>query len=348
MSSARRGPLFFLFVSALALAAGFWLARPLAPHAAGTDVAPPPTAQVPVVVCLGHVDVEGGVTSINPPHPGRVVEVCVTEGATVGVGAVLLKLDDRPARFEAQQARAALETVQLRLTRAELDLRQHPTRVAQLRAAAESAGHKLATARHQLARQEELLKINNGNLQEVRAAESQVRDQEAQLRAARERLTELEQSDPALAVKEAKADLVAAEARSRSAEYAVEQCQVKAPSAGAVLRIQTSAGEMVGAGGPAPLLFCPDRPFIVRAEIEQEFVRRLSVGQRARVEDEAGGAEAWTGRVARIAGWYAARRATNDKPSAFKDVPTVECVISLDDRRSPLRIGQRVQVTIQP
>lgn len=348
MPTARRRPLFFLFLTALAVGAGVLLARPFAPHAAGTDVAPAPSAPagaVPLVVCLGHVDVDGGVTSINPPHPGRVVEVCVAEGTDVKAGAVLLKLDDRPARYEAEQSRAAVETARLRLTRAEQDLRQHPTRVAQGRATVESAEHKLATARHQLTRQEELLKINNGNLQEVRAAESQVKDQEAQVRAARERFTELEQADPVLAVREARADLVAAEARSRFADYAVEQCLVKAPSAGTVLRIQTSAGEVVGAGGTVPLLFCPDRPFIVRAEIEQEFVRRLGVGRRARVEDEAGG-QAWTGRVARIAGWYASRRSTNDKPSAFKDVPTVECVISLDDRRPPLRIGQRVQVTI--
>jgi multidrug resistance efflux pump len=206
----------------------------------------------------------------------------------------------------------------------------------------------LTTAGHQLARQEELLKINNGNIQEVRAAESQVKEQEAQVRAARERLAELRQSDPALAVREARTDLAAAEARAGAADYTVAQCQVRAPTAGTVLRVQTSAGEVIGPGGTAPLLFCPDRPMIVRAEIEQEFVRRLSVGQAARVEDESVGGPAWTGRVARVAGWYASRRGTNDKPSAFKDVPTVECVITLDELRPPLRIGQRVQVVIGP
>jgi multidrug resistance efflux pump len=310
-------------------------------------VPPPAPAPVPVVVCLGHVDVDGGVTSINPPHSGRVVEVCVAEGTAVEAGAVLLKLDDHPAQFDADQGRAAVETAKLRLTRAEQELRQHPTRVAQLRAAEESAGHKLTTARHQLQRQEELLKINNANLQEVRAAESQVREQESQVRVARERLVELEQSDPALPVREARADVTAAEARARAADYAVEQCEVKAPSAGTVLRVQTSAGEVVGGpGGAVPLLFCPDRPLIVRAEVEQEFVRRLTVGQRVRVGDEAAGGPMWSGRLARVAGWYASRRSTNDKPSAFKDVPTVECVIQLDDPRPPLRIGQRVQVAI--
>jgi len=105
--------------------------RPAAgPHAAGTDVPPPPPGRIPVVVCLGHVDIDGGVTAINPPHSGRVVVVQVTEGATVEAAALLLKLDDRPARFEAEQARAAVETAKLRQKRAEQDLRQQPTRIA--------------------------------------------------------------------------------------------------------------------------------------------------------------------------------------------------------------------------
>jgi HlyD family secretion protein len=346
MKTARRGPLFFVLIAGGALAAGFLLARPLAPHAAG-DVPAPPPAPVPVVVCLGHVDVDGGVTAINPARSGRVVEVCVVEGAAVAAGAALLKLDDRPARFEAEQARAAADTTRLKLNRAEQDLRQHPTRIAQLRATAESAGHKLATAQHQLERQQDLLKINNASLQEVRVAESQVKEQEGQARAAKERLAELEQSDPALPVREATADLAAAESRVRSSDYAVEECVVKAPLAGVVLRVQTNAGEVVGGpGATPPILFCPDRPFIVRAEVEQEFVRRLHVGQRARVEDESTGGQAWTGRVDRVAGWYAARRGVNEKPSAFKDVPTVECVIAFDEPRPPLRIGQRVQVMI--
>jgi HlyD family secretion protein len=342
---ARRGPVFFVLIGVAALAAGFYIARPLAPHAAGTDVSPPVTA--PAVVCLGHVDIDGGVTAISPPHSGRVMTVTVAEGSTVEAGAVLLKLDDRPARFAADEARAALGAAKLRLTRAEQDLRQQPSRAAQLRAAQESAEQRLAAARYQLERQQELYKINNSNLQDVRSADSLVREHEAQVRAAKERLAEFEQTDPKLPVQEARTALAAAESQVRSAEYAVDQCEVRAPSAGTVLQIQTRAGEVVGAAGAvAPILFCPDRPFIVRAEVEQEFVRRLKVGQMARVEDESAGGPVWTGRLARIAGWYAARRSTTDKPSAFKDVPTVECIIQLDDRRPPLRVGQRVQVTI--
>jgi multidrug resistance efflux pump len=343
---ARRRPLFLMLVAGIALAVGYLIARPFTQQATGTDV-PRPPAKAPVVVCLGHVDVEGGVTAISPPQSGRVIAVNVAENGSVIADAVLLNLDDRQARFAAAQARAAVESAKLRLNVAEQDMRQQPMRIAQLQAASESAEHKLATARHLLERQQELLKINNTNIQDVRAAESQVKEQEALVRASWEKLVEAQRTDANLPVREARAALVAAEAQAHSADYAVEQCEVRAPSAGTVLRVQTSAGEIIGgAGSPAAILFSPDKPFVVRAEVEQEFVRRLEVGQKAKVEDESGGGTAWTGKVARIAGWYSSRRGFNDKPSAFKDVPTVECLIQLDERRPALRIGQRVQVTI--
>jgi multidrug resistance efflux pump len=343
----RRGSLTLLvLVAAGAAAASYLILRPSAPKAARPEPPPPPTP-APAVVCLGHVDVEGGVAALGPAQPGRVIELCMHEGDAVAAGAVLLRLDDRPARFEAEQARAALEAARARLTRALQDKSQHPARVAQQRAAVESAEHRLTAAQQHLLRQQELLKINNTSVRDVSAAESQVKDLEAQVKAARERLAELNLSDPALPVREAGAEVAAAEARLRQAEYTVAQCELRAPSAGTILRVQAAPGEIVGGpAGTAPFQFCPEHALIVRAEVEQEFVRRVAVGQRAEVEDEADPGASWPGRVVRVAGWYAARRSAPDRPAAFKDVPTVECIIALDGGRPPLRVGQRVQVVI--
>src|SRR5207302_751498 len=175
---------------------------------------------------------------------------------------------DRPARFAAEQAKAAAEVARAKRTRAEQESSQHPVRVAQFQAAADSADHRLAGAREHLLRQQELLRINSANAREVGVAESQVREAEAQARAARERLAELKLADPALPVREARAEVAAAEAKWRQAEYDVEQCELRAPSAGAVLRVQVNPGEVTGGPGPAAVLFCPDSPIIVRAEVE--------------------------------------------------------------------------------
>lgn len=346
MSKAWKVILVLVFVLAGALTAGYLVARPFGQNGNGSN-GTRAEAKIPAVVCLGHVDVEGGLAAIGSAKVGRVVEVCVAEGASVNQGDALLKLDDRSAKLAADKERANVESARLKLARAEQDLQLHPSRVAQIRAASESAQYRLNSAKHQLQRQEDLLKINNANLEEVRAAESQVKEQEAQVRAAKERLAEFEKSNPQLSVSEMKSELAAAEALALAADYAVEQHTVRAPMAGTVLRIQTGVGEMVGGNATAaPITFRPNRPLIVRAEVEQEFVRRLEVGQSARIRDESGGDAVWTGSLTRIAGWYSARRTRHENPSAFKDVPTVECIIQLTDPQPPLRIGQRVQVTI--
>jgi len=343
----RRSPLSAaIVVGVAALVISYFILRPTAPSAPQSEPASS-SAGPPAVACLGLVDVDGGVAALGPTQPGRVVEVCVQEGDTVAAGAVLMRLDDRPAKFDLELARTGLTSVQVRLSRVVQEQKQFPSRIAQQRAAVESAEHRLAAAQHHLRRQEELLKINNINAHDVNAAESQVKDAEAQVKASREKLAELNLFDPALAVREAQADVSAAVVRVRQAEYTASQCELRAPSAGTVLRVQVSAGEMIGgAGSAAPFQFRPDRPFIVRAEVEQEFVHRIAAGQPARVEDEANPGTAWPGVVERVAGWYAQRRTTPEKPAAFKDVATVECVIRLVGPAPPLRIGQRVVVMI--
>ena len=81
--------------------------------------------------------------------------------------------------------------------------------------------------------------------------------------------------------------------------------------------------------GPA-LLFCPDAPRIVRAEVEQEFAGRVGVGQKALIQDDATGGGSWRGQVKSISGWYSHRRSMLLEPLQFNDVRTLECILELD------------------
>ena len=96
------------------------------------------------------------------------------------------------------------------------------------------------------------------------------------------------------------------------------------------------------------VLFCPDGPRLVRAEVEQEYASQVQVGQSATVQDDSGAAGTWHGRVARLSDWYTRRRSTLDEPLQLNDVRTLECLIALDPGQPPLRIGQRIRVTIGP
>ncbi len=298
------------------------------------------------VVCLGTADVEGGVAELRPERPGRVIKVYVVEGAKVKENEELLCLDNEEALQEVARALAVVKAAQGRETQARQEAKQHPLRVQQMKSTLEATISRLAGARVSLKRQEELFQRNLVSKGEVDVARELVHELEASVEAARARQRELDAIDPQVAVSVAAADLEAARAQLKRAETLLDRCVLRAPSAGTVVVLSARAGEVVGAPGmPAPLLFQPEQPFVVRAEIEQELVARLEPGMLAMVRDEIAGLGPWKGEVVRISGLYARRKHRTD-PTQFVDVPTVECLVRLHSGHPPLRIGQRLRVSI--
>jgi hypothetical protein len=94
------------------------------------------------------------------------------------------------------------------------------------------------------------------------------------------------------------------------------------------------------------VLFCPKGERLIRAEVEQEFAGQVTVGQTALVEDDTGTGATWTGKVLRVSDWFTHRRSILQEPLQFNDVRTLECLIAVAHGQPPLRIGQRVRVTI--
>jgi multidrug resistance efflux pump len=299
------------------------------------------------VVCTGHVDVEHGVTGLTPSQPNRVVAVPAREGEVVAAGTVLLRTDDGPARLGLAAGQAAVDAARAQLALA-LELPgQHRDRVDQQRAAVEVARQRLSAARHVLARKQRWLKAAQLAAEDVAAAEDQVRELEALETAELGRLSELRRHDPQLDVRRAETDLARAEAGLQQARRDLQDCDLKAPQAGTVLRVLAGIGDLVGGPARQPaVLFCPAGPRLVRAEVEQEFAGRVAAGQPARVEDEFQPGVTWRGRVTRVSDWYAQRRSIAREGVPVPDVRTVECLIALDPGQPPVRIGQRVRITI--
>lgn len=299
------------------------------------------------VVCFGYVDVEHGVASLSPLQPGRVAELSIRETEEVAAGTVLLRLEDRQAKLRVAEAESALEAARVQLAQAQQAPEQHRARLAQQRAAVEASRRRLSGARHALARKEQLLRAQQVAMEEVATAEDLVRELEALEQASVEKLAELETIDPSAERKRAEAEVAAMQARLDQTRQALDECALKAPSAGTVLRILASPGDVLGGQpGKAAVLFCPKGPRIIRTEVEQEFAGRLALGQPAFVEDDAGSGDTWRGRVLRISDWYTQRRAVLQESFQLNDVRTVECLIALDAEQPSLRIGQRVRVTI--
>jgi multidrug resistance efflux pump len=314
-------------------------------RAAPEPRAAPPSGDAADVVCLGYADVEGGVAELRPERPGRVVQVFVEEGAEVKDRQELFRLDDAEARQQVARARASLKAAEGREALAKQEAAQQPQRLKQLAATLEATTARLAGARIALKRQEDLYSRNLVTKPEVDQAREAVRELEASVEAAKAKRSEAEAVDPKVAAEVAAAEAEAARAALKQTEDALDRCTVRAPSAGRVLVLAARPGEVVGAGGAAPVQFQPDRPFVVRAEVEQELVSRVTPGLLAMVSDEMAGAGPWKGSVARVGGMYSRRRHRTD-PTQFVDVPTVECLVRLESGHPPLRVGQKLRVSI--
>jgi multidrug resistance efflux pump len=133
------------------------------------------------------------------------------------------------------------------------------------------------------------------------------------------------------------------------AQFALDQCELKAPVDGVVMRVNVNAGDLLGQQPHQPaILFCPATPRIIRAEVQQEFANRVSVGARATIQDESNSAGLWYGKVTRLADVYIQRRpiVQQDQPFQLNDVRTREFIVELDPGQPPLSINQRMRVTL--
>jgi multidrug resistance efflux pump len=323
-----------------------------APHVPVPD---PPELKGKLVVCYGFADLDQGVTALHPSRAGRVAEILVKENEEVPAGAVLMRLEDRDAQARAEEAMGALDAARAKLAQAVKAPEQHRVKIAQQQAALEATRHRVSASRHTLAARKENQKIQGVGraredpvmAQEVAAAADQVREQEAEERAEAGKLTALRLHDPELEVELARADVATMQARLRQAEQALEEHMLKAPQAGRVLRVFVSPGELLSPQFKrAAVQFCADGPRIIRAEVDQAFAHRVQLGLPALAEDDGHQGSSWRGRVTRIADWYTQRRLIAEELLQLKDVRMLECVIALDAGQSPLRIGQRVRVTI--
>jgi multidrug resistance efflux pump len=335
-----------LAVLALAGTSGsYWFVKSAPAEVLATGAAP--VAGPQGLVCFGYVDVENGVTSLYPLQPGRVAEVPVRENDAVAAGAILLRLDDRQARLRVHEAQAALDAAQEQLAEMRKLPQQQRTRIAQQEAAVEAMQQRLSAARHQLQRKQEMERAKLLNHQEVAIAADQVREVMAGERAEIEKLNELKLRDPLAAVRRAEKEAALYQARLEQAQQALEECTLRAPRPGKVIRILVGVGDVLSGQPQQPaLVICPDGPRLVRAEVEQEFAGRVALHQLVQVEDDVISGAHWTGKVVRIADGYQQRRPILHDPARYNDVRTLECLVALDGGQAPVRLGQRVRVLI--
>lgn len=312
---------------------------------AESPVKPPEvTEELQGIECLGRVDVEGGLLELSSLRTGQVVEVPVHAGMEVAAGTVLFRLDDRPAQLQVQQSQAGVQAAQAQLAQAEESARLHSTQVAVQEAVHQAAKRRVSAAQVETQRKQKLQAEALISAEDLTASRDLVEELQAAAQAEAKKLALLQQQNPTLQVDQARAAVARAQAMLAEAQYGLQQCAVRAPKAGRVLKVQTGPGQLAAPQKEA-ILFAPDRPRIVWAEVEQEFVHFVKVGQPALLRDEMNPTWSWPGQVTRIADWYSPPSIPQPLPR-FTDVPTVQCLITLKPGHPPLRIGRRLTVLL--
>ncbi len=348
MSDGRRSPGFFRLLAVVLLVAplaavGWWLNRP----------APTPEVVIPPadldVVCTGRVDVVGQVVALDPSQAGRVKSVNVTEGQLVKKDDVLLQLDDSAAAIREKQAKAVVDGLQADYDRAVMTRDRYPNQLEARKAMAGANAARAEAAKKAIEQKKAQGAVEKLTKIELEAMDAQIREIDESVKAEAATMLDLEKEKPGLLVTAAQARLDAAKADHALAGKAVAECKLIAPGPGRILRVQVGEGGIIAPGGFTPaVVFAPDGPLVVRAEVDQEFLGRVKEGMTAEVQDDnRPDSPVRLGKVVSIAKWVARRRTLVLEPGEVNDVRTVECVVVLDGGTSELFIGQRMRVRIK-
>jgi RND family efflux transporter MFP subunit len=266
------------------------------------NAGPLPPPGTYLAMARGQVDVEGGLVRVVAARDGRVEDVRVEDGDVVKQGDVLARLEQRPARIALGIAEATL---------------------AQANAQAGVLKAKLAPLADQARRVAEAAGAG--------AASGQSAD------------------DAGTAVAVLKAEVAAAEATARVAREQVEQARAEldqrtivAPAAGRIVRRSVHVGDAVSAQAGTELFqLLPDRPRIVRGELNEAYVDLVKPGMHAEVVRDSDQGTVVSAEVLRVGEVFGPSRLTDD-PVERAGAHDVECVLRLDG--GEFRIGQRVLV----
>jgi multidrug resistance efflux pump len=317
------------------------------------DHSPPPSALASTPadgnswMALGNVDIEGGVTRLYPLQQGRVKSIEAVENEPVKAGQPLFHLDDIVQALKLREAEIGIRDAKEQLAIAEAKAEQLEQKIAAQREAVVAARGEVERAQLLLDKQ----KGFKGNLADpmaIKNAELLVKKAKAGAHGEEKNFAALEAGKPEAeaGIRRAKLDIEYKELRRQEAQKAVDECVLRAPCDGMPLRISVSTGETLGANPRQPAVeFAADRPLLVRAEIEQEFVGRVHKNQLVIIQDHVTGQECARGRVVSLARWYAHRRSASAEMLAMgNDVRTLECIIQIEATSQEVRIGQRVRV----
>lgn len=307
------------------------------------------------LVCIGEVDTADRYVAIYPenfPQPSRVRKVLVKEGAKVKKDQPLLEFDIELLELKVQEADDGVAEARSLQTKAESAVRTHLAETNFQEVTLEAKQKELESKRSELKEKQRLLGTKFVTQDEVDAMAAAVRAAELNLSAAKIKLDALKAEVPNYLVDQARANIRRLETLKAEAKRARDLVACKAPADGRIIRSFVSDGLTFSQASREPAFwFLKEGQPIVRADVTQEFARRVAMGKSAVIEDEADPTLSWHGRVIKIGDQFLPKRHGGGSPfdvMPVSDDRVLECQISIDLAAGEVgpKYGQKVRITL--
>jgi HlyD family secretion protein len=294
-------------------------------------------------VTLGRVEPRSGEIRITAPIPGgRIAEVLVKQNEEVFAGELLVRLDDEEAL-----ARVAEAEAQVALHKRARNDQSAPAASADRRKAEDAAAdaeRSVADARAALDKTTADWRANRATRTDLDAARGALTHAEDRLRERRDALVKLRASTDTPLPTRLEGELNVAQAEWRMAQAALEKTQIRAPVDGVVLRVDAKNGELAIPSAGPPIMSIGDVSALrVRAEVNEQDLGRIRVGQTVLVRAGAFHGREFEGKVSSIARVVGPSRINSGDPRKFSDVDVLEVLVDLPNP-GPLVVGEQVDV----
>jgi HlyD family secretion protein len=293
-----------------------------------------------VVAAPGRVEPRTGQLRISASINGNIAAVSAANNDKVVEGEVLIRLDDKDARArlgaaEAEAAARKRERDAQPATAGREDVRKAEDAVF-------TAERAVTNARFELDDAIAADRKKGGNARGLSNARNRLADAKDKLRQEQAAFATAQSKTNVPAPNRFEAGLIAGRSDVILAESMLDKSRIRAPIAGTVLQISAKVGELVAASPEQPLVVMGDMSILrVRAEVDEQDVGKIKMGQRVFVKNTAYPGMEFEGKVTEMAPSLALPRMGSRGARRPTDVEVMEVVIDLEGT-IPLLPGMRV------
>jgi len=258
-------------------------------------------------IARGKIEVEGGLLDISAPENGIFSQINVKLGDHIQKGQILAQLDSRSAELDVAESKAALAQATAQLNMQTIRL-PAAERVASRWKKAASMGAAQQQQADDAAQTVAQIQAENA----VAAAQVQVEQQKV-----------------------------------AAAQYALDKRTIRAPQAGEIVKVWVQQGSTSTADQHIAFTVLPQRPLVVRAEVNESFISHIKIGMKASLSSEGSSSDLpVTAHVIQINKIYETASLGNEP--TLQNGRVVSCLLALDPPNPSSSTAQKPQTDAPP